>query len=100
MFYYVFMGGLMAFVVIAFGVLAGLLFSEDSEWGFAAAIAGILIACVSFYSFFLDGQADISENKICHTCYSFYNKSESYCPKDGSELFFVNPLNEEETKAN
>lgn len=99
MLYYIFIGGIIALVASMFIVIGGFLWADDNvAAGFVAVIGGIFLIFLGFYSFFTDGQADISENKICHTCYSFYNKSESYCPKDGSELVFVNPANEE-TKA-
>lgn len=99
MLYYIFIGGIFAFAATVFIIMGGFLWAEDCiAAGSLAVIGGVFLICLGFASFFIDGQTSISENKICHTCYSFYDKSESYCPKDGSELVFVNPANEEEIK--
>lgn len=80
-------------------IVAGMFICDDElcRGLIFAVVAGFFLA-LSSGLFYEAGQESISENKICHACYSFYNKSESYCPKDGSELVFVNPANEEEIK--
>lgn len=81
-------------------IVAGmLLWEEEICKGLILSVMAVFLIALSSGLLYGAGQKSISENKICYTCYSFYNKSEAYCPKDGSKLAFVNPSNEEEIKA-
>lgn len=81
-------------------IVAGvLLCDEEICKGLIFSVMAVFLLVLSSALLYEAGQESISENKICYTCYSFYDKNEAYCPKDGSKLVFVNPANKEEIKA-